>query len=645
MHMKMIFPKMAARTRRAFMAVTVRKRVLALLCTAALLCAYPAVSMAQSDLLISSSSGPPTAAPGGEALIDFTVQNAGIDSTAVSAVTNYVFIWDAANDCPQTQLSPTADHIAFVLRRLGPGDSDYIGPISVFIPHEMPLDTTITIAVVTDWAGLEPESNEDNNMALIPIAIEPAEIILDPAGDCAFDVIDAGHYSDVYQFYGPAGSSVYSEVIAERMGSELDPLLLLEDETNSFVGSEGSTPSLGLDSRLGCVDLPAGASYRLEVFGQDSTLGMYSLCLQLAQPEAEPNDDPVDATPVTVGSAMVGSLDVIGDLDYYAFSGTKGDILILDVDSDETLETPPDSTFDPTVFIVDAVNDTIVENDDTDHYDPYLFFVLPETGDYFIGVTDSPGEGFAGGYPGYSYIFKLSRLEGIALPDLTPLSMAPYPDPVHMDDTVMVTFETWNVGGLSTFGGGVGVDVYLSDDAVIDEAEDMPLAAGDFEGDVDSGNFIPTSVPTYIPTGLSPGTYYLGVVLDPIDDETESNENNNMAVAQVDIETPTGVGHDVLPLAYSLLQNYPNPMTNETCITYHIPGSDGRVPQAERVRIDVFNVVGQRVATLVNETKTSGVYDVMWNGAANGQLLPSGIYLYRMKAGSYIETKRLVILR
>jgi hypothetical protein len=86
-------------------------------------------------------------------------------------------------------------------------------------------------------------------------------------------------------------------------------------------------------------------------------------------------------------------------------------------------------------------------------------------------------------------------------------------------------------------------------------------------------------------------------------------------------------------------------MTNETCITYHIPGSDGRVPQAERVRIDVFNVVGQRVATLVNETKTSGVYDVMWNGAANGQLLPSGIYLYRMKAGSYIETKRLVILR
>ncbi len=89
-----------------------------------------------------------------------------------------------------------------------------------------------------------------------------------------------------------------------------------------------------------------------------------------------------------------------------------------------------------------------------------------------------------------------------------------------------------------------------------------------------------------------------------------------------------------VPTIFSLSQNYPNPFNPSTNIEY-------RIPNAEFVTLKVYDVLGREVTTLINEKKSPGTYDVEWNASA----FPSGVYFYRLKAGSYIETKKLLLLR
>jgi ligand-binding sensor domain-containing protein len=89
-----------------------------------------------------------------------------------------------------------------------------------------------------------------------------------------------------------------------------------------------------------------------------------------------------------------------------------------------------------------------------------------------------------------------------------------------------------------------------------------------------------------------------------------------------------------LPLAFLLEQNYPNPFNPSTTIRYDIP-------KDSHVILKVYNVLGQEVATLVDEMKRPGRYSVIFDGAH----LASGIYIYRVKAGSYSESRKLILLR
>jgi hypothetical protein len=89
-----------------------------------------------------------------------------------------------------------------------------------------------------------------------------------------------------------------------------------------------------------------------------------------------------------------------------------------------------------------------------------------------------------------------------------------------------------------------------------------------------------------------------------------------------------------IPNQFKLHQNYPNPFNPITTIRYELP-------HASRVTLKVYNTLGQEVATLVNETKPAGVYTAQFD-AAN---FASGVYLYRLQAGSYVETKKLILLK
>ncbi len=88
------------------------------------------------------------------------------------------------------------------------------------------------------------------------------------------------------------------------------------------------------------------------------------------------------------------------------------------------------------------------------------------------------------------------------------------------------------------------------------------------------------------------------------------------------------------PTNYTLYQNYPNPFNPGTTLRYSIP-------QDSYVRLAVYNVLGQKVAELVNEEKKAGVHRVQFD-AGN---LSSGVYLYRLEVGFYVETKRMLLIR
>jgi hypothetical protein len=89
-----------------------------------------------------------------------------------------------------------------------------------------------------------------------------------------------------------------------------------------------------------------------------------------------------------------------------------------------------------------------------------------------------------------------------------------------------------------------------------------------------------------------------------------------------------------VPAQFSLSQNYPNPFNPSTKIKYSIP-------EKSEVQIKVFNVLGEKIKTLVNEEKPAGEYEVEFDGST----LPSGVYLYQLQAGGYISVKKMLLLK
>jgi ligand-binding sensor domain-containing protein len=89
---------------------------------------------------------------------------------------------------------------------------------------------------------------------------------------------------------------------------------------------------------------------------------------------------------------------------------------------------------------------------------------------------------------------------------------------------------------------------------------------------------------------------------------------------------------------YSLMQNYPNPFNPSTVISYTIPVGTRR---GVFVQLKVYNILGKEIATLVNEEKSAGSYSVNFNGSN----LPSGVYIYRIQAGSFTQSRKLVLLK
>jgi hypothetical protein len=114
----------------------------------------------------------------------------------------------------------------------------------------------------------------------------------------------------------------------------------------------------------------------------------------------------------------------------------------------------------------------------------------------------------------------------------------------------------------------------------------------------------------------------------------------NDMIAQAFYDSLNGIMTDVkndflqVPCQFGLRQNYPNPFNPSTKIGFRLQASG-------LTSLRVHDLLGREVATLVNELKTPGEYEVTWDASC----FPSGVYFYRLTSGSFVETRKLVVLR
>jgi hypothetical protein len=139
--------------------------------------------------------------------------------------------------------------------------------------------------------------------------------------------------------------------------------------------------------------------------------------------------------------------------------------------------------------------------------------------------------------------------------------------------------------------------------------------------------------------GLEPGTYHAFIVI-------HSNDPDNPAtIVAVDVVVmSTAVderNRNDLPRSFALLPGQPNPFRNETFIRYQLP-----VGITGEIKLEIFNVLGQRIKVLAQGAQSPGFYSLSWNGTDEmGRNVPAGIYFTRLEGRSFAQVQKLVIVR
>jgi hypothetical protein len=142
------------------------------------------------------------------------------------------------------------------------------------------------------------------------------------------------------------------------------------------------------------------------------------------------------------------------------------------------------------------------------------------------------------------------------------------------------------------------------------------------------------------------GTYYLDVFDYYGTHNGKTSSFSSPAVGSYKLyavmKSTTGVKSDKdrLPKVFALEQNYPNPFNPSTTIDYSLPNT-------VNVKLTIYNVIGQKVVTLVNKKQAAGRYTVQWNGHDSfNRMVSSGVYFYRIQAGEkFVKTNKMMFLK
>ncbi|HXX65306.1 MAG TPA: aryl-sulfate sulfotransferase, partial [Bacteroidota bacterium] len=134
-----------------------------------------------------------------------------------------------------------------------------------------------------------------------------------------------------------------------------------------------------------------------------------------------------------------------------------------------------------------------------------------------------------------------------------------------------------------------------------------------------------------VPGTLAPGSTYRISLLSLTDTAVTSSSAQEFSIENAVLSVASTAG---LPRSFALEQNFPNPFNPSTTIRYALPARASVV-------LVVYNMLGQQVSTLIKETQDAGLYEVRFDAAT----LASGMYFYRLQAGTFTETKRLLLIR
>ncbi len=200
----------------------------------------------------------------------------------------------------------------------------------------------------------------------------------------------------------------------------------------------------------------------------------------------------------------------------------------------------------------------------------------------------------------------------------------------------------WDIANSTWSTLGTGMNTSISSLTII--GNDL-YAAGDFTiaGGINANHVAKWNGTTWSPLGI--GTNYSVWKLAVIGQDlyaggvfTSAGGVSANHIAKYSCGISTKVEEDnstkVLPAFFELKQNYPNPFNSSTVIKYNLP-------VYSFVKISIIDVLGREIAVLVNENQSAGSYNISFNATS----FPAGIYFYRLKSGSYTETKKLVLLK
>ncbi|HEQ98412.1 MAG TPA: T9SS type A sorting domain-containing protein [candidate division Zixibacteria bacterium] len=246
----------------------------------------------------------------------------------------------------------------------------------------------------------------------------------------------------------------------------------------------------------------------------------------------------------------------------------------------------------------------------------------PNTTYYFAIKTADE----AGNWSGLSNIAVAVTIDEMAPAGITDLDAEPGEEEGDLK-------LSWTASGDDgTLGTADSYQIYYSEDSITESNwqtmptwpdPPQPLPAG--------------QVQEFTLTGLKPaGIYWVAIV--SLDDAANVSDLSNIVkdTAKFDLATEAD---DQLPQDFRLEQNFPNPFNPETVIEYSL-SSD------EFVELSVYNVLGQRIATLVNSQKPAGKHFARWDGSnETGTQVSSGLYLYVIKIRDYVEKKKMVLLK
>ena len=157
-----------------------------------------------------------------------------------------------------------------------------------------------------------------------------------------------------------------------------------------------------------------------------------------------------------------------------------------------------------------------------------------------------------------------------------------------------------------------------------------------FENIVHQQIVVGNNLPFAADLGYSDTTAYFWRVKPTSETQFGKLYSFNVTGTATDVENES---ESILPLSYSLAQNYPNPFNPVTRIEFVLP-------RAEKATVRVTNVLGETVTTLLDEVLAAGRHAIEWRGVdQTGKSVPSGVYFYSLRAGDFVEVRKMVLLK